>query len=168
MFANKNKAHFSLFVSNSSTNPSIPDLHFMCIRCLSIAHRSRVLPSSTPDFAFLCPPSADSEFSYFKIDRSGIDFHVNKVLAAAVQILANNLTRSSTAIQLDAERRAMVIVEARFINGAFFCLRSFKIQVPLPSFGFNGAPKEIFYGDWCSAVYTMRDPSAQHATCCLQ
>lgn len=93
-FSNNNKALLSLFVSNSSTNPSIPNLHFMCIRCPSITHRSRVLPSSTPDFAFLCPPYADPKFSYFKIVRSGIEFHANKVLAAAAEILANTLTRS--------------------------------------------------------------------------
>lgn len=56
----------------------------------------------------------------------------------------------------------MVTVGARFINGAFFCLGSFRIQVPPPSFCFNGAPNEIFFGDWCSAVYTMRDPSTHH------
>jgi len=91
----------------------LPNLHIMCIRCPSIAHRSCVLPSSTPDFAFLCPPCADPNFSYFKIDRSGIDFHANKVLAAAAQISANTLTRSATAIRLDAERRAVVAVGAR-------------------------------------------------------
>lgn len=114
----------------------------MCIRCPSIAHRSCVLPSSTPDFAFLCPPCTDPNFSYFKIDRSGIEFHANKVLAAAAEILANTLTRSSTAIRMDAERRVMVTVGARFINGAFFCLGSFRIQVPPPSFCFNSMERQ--------------------------
>ncbi|GAU16751.1 hypothetical protein TSUD_199940 [Trifolium subterraneum] len=91
----------------------IPNLHLMCIRCPSIAHRSCVLPSSTPDFAFLCPPCADPNFSYFKIDRRTIDFHANKVLAAAAQISANTLTRAATAIRLDAERRALIAVGAR-------------------------------------------------------
>ncbi|KAI5415418.1 hypothetical protein KIW84_040745 [Lathyrus oleraceus] len=91
----------------------IPNIHLMCIRCPSIAHRSCVLPSSTPDFAFLCPACADPNFSYFKVDRRGIDFHANKVLAAAAQISANTLTRAAVAIRLDAERRAMVAVGAR-------------------------------------------------------
>ncbi|XP_027192284.1 uncharacterized protein [Cicer arietinum] len=91
----------------------IPNLRLMCIRCPSIAHRSCVLPSSTPDFAFLCPPCADPNFSYFKIDRRTIDFHATKVLAAAAQISANTLSRAATAIRLDAERRAMVAVGAR-------------------------------------------------------
>ena len=51
--------------------------------------------------------------SYFKIDRIGINFHANKVLAAAAQVLANTLTRSATAIRLDAERRAKDTVGAR-------------------------------------------------------
>ncbi|KAK2374356.1 hypothetical protein QL285_075326 [Trifolium repens] len=42
-----------------------------------------------------------------------IDFHANKVLAAAAQISANTLTRAATAIRLDAERRAMIAVGAR-------------------------------------------------------
>ncbi|KDP23337.1 hypothetical protein JCGZ_23170 [Jatropha curcas] len=89
------------------TTPPPPSKRLSCSNCSSFTH-SHCAPSQSPSFAFLCPPCADPNFSFFHLDKTNnrtIDKKMATVLLCAAKIAACSMAKAVVVARAEAERR---------------------------------------------------------------
>ncbi|KAF5739927.1 hypothetical protein HS088_TW12G01141 [Tripterygium wilfordii] len=93
--------------------PPHPTKRVSCSSCLSFAHAHCVKSLQLSQSPYLCPPCADSNFSFFDVTDHVIDKKLSLALLCAAKIASASMAKAVIVARSEAERRVREAVVAK-------------------------------------------------------